>query len=345
MSFRHVPFPDKDRPAVPLSNSRPIIPLPLAALLPSSHSSLETILSHASGKTVCLEPGIISLEKPLVLQGLSDIVIQGSTDESNPTVIRYSGNGFQLQRCSHVVLANLCLEGPHPYAVEATGIAVRLSSHVFVYHCDVSSFARALVEFAESIGIVTESRFSESAMIDCQNFYALKKPSLHITTTKNMGYGISVNNGSHVRVTQSSFFHCRHAIASGSDRKQEYHTSYTFMNNFVEACGVLPDPDAPDGYTHSAASVDTHEVHYGPFSIVGNTVIGKGKTIGINIRGGTGIIEGNLIKDCSDGIRVGCAVSHKAYYHPGRVIVGKNEFVNVAKEVVFTNDYLSYFPK
>src|SRR3989338_2239708 len=139
---KYVPFPERNKPHVPLSESRPIITLPIDALI---SPSLEKILSQATGKTVCLEPGVISLEKPVVLQNLSDVVLQGSTDERNPTIIHYSGNGFQLRRCSNVVLAYLSLEGPHPYAVEATGIAVSSSPHVFVYRCDVRSFARALV--------------------------------------------------------------------------------------------------------------------------------------------------------------------------------------------------------
>ncbi|MBI5002476.1 hypothetical protein HZC31_03765 [Candidatus Woesearchaeota archaeon] len=343
---RTVPFPDKDMPRVPLSDKRPVVSLPLDALLPISRPSLEKILSNSRGKTIHLEPGSISLENPIVLQNLSDVVFQGSADEDNPTIIRYSGNGLQLRGCSNVVVAHLSLEGPHPYAIEATGIAVRSSPHVFVYRCDVSSFARALVEFAESIGIVTESRFSESAMIDCRSPYVRNKTSLaHLKTQKNMGYGICVNNGAHVRVTQSFFYHCKHAIASGNDKKQDYYTSYTLMNNVVEACGVLPDPDAPARYRYSAACVDTHEVHQGNFSIVGNRIMGKGNIIGINIRGGTGIVERNVIRDCAVGVQVGCAASHRELYHPGRVIVGKNEFVNVEKEVVFTKDYLSYFPR
>ena len=341
---KYIPFPERNRQCVPLSDKRPIITLPLDALLPTSHQSLERILSNSRGKTICLEPGVIYLENSTVLQNLSDVVIQGSADEENPTIIHYSGNGIQLQRCANVVLANLSLEGPHPYAVEATGIAVRSSPHVFVYRCDVSSFARALVEFAESIGIVTESQFSESAMIDSQNPYVINKPSLHISTRKNMGYGICVNNGAHVRVTQSFFYHCKHAISSGNDKKQDYYTSYTFMNNVVEACGVLPDPDAPDGYRYSAACVDTHEVHQGTFSIVGNKIMGKGNVIGINIRGGTGIVERNVITDCAVGVQVGCAASHRELYRPGRVIVDKNECIHVRTAVVFTKDYRAYFP-
>ena len=304
--------------AMPWINSQEIISeMNVGKIILEDINSLESKIEDNS--RLILPARTFEMDKEIVVEGYNNIELVG------PATIKLNkGNCLmRIVNCSNVTIKNINLVGPSPFLVESDGIKIEDSDDITIYQCEVKDFSRTGIEYRMSSGIVSECLISDAYIKDTAQLYNLGK--CDFLTTKNMGYGIHVED-SNIIAVQNWFERCSHAIASGCTGKM---ASYAFFNNVVNGCVTL-NPLTKKIVERRSAGIDTHETHYGTFVIKGNIVYNAG--VGAHLRGGSGIIDENLFQNCNTGIRVGKCLgkNYDETYHTQNVQIMPG---NIFKEI------------
>ncbi len=213
---------------------------------------------------VFLPAGQYLFETEVVVPGGLTLLGSGSSTLCQTTTL--SQALFRMQG-DHVRFTRLKLQGASlvwDQSNDTYGIASDYNQNVHIDHCELLGFNSA-------------ADFSNAATGQVDHCY------LHHCLRDGMGYGIGLDRGSYVLVSDNEFSQCRHCLASNGFGARPTH--WEFLHNHV---------NSDDLVQNKQGAVDAHPDMDGSFVVTGNLFENIGNAL--DIFNGSGLISANRFR-------------------------------------------------
>ena len=322
-----------DTAVAPLSaQDQALIATGIQAATPLTAATIRTAIAAAqqfSSNVVLLPDGEATINEQIDIP--DNIIIFGATGVGECTLINVTRTSGTLFRCTgdNLRFSRLKLEG---YSRDRDDNYLVRSERCLdgnghfntqIDHCEIAGFCYAL-NFTDGSGSVRTS-------------------NIHHNTAGGLGYGVCAVAGVHVQVLDNDLSNNRHSLASngtldwgsGASGGTYLHLPNDTLTYFEVAYNNIHDDiDAWPGI----CAVDSHSGMDGSFDIHHNLFDQLG--LGIEFSDGTGTINNNYFKSCTEAISLGARHGmHNAYPVDGTmthdVDIFNNTFVLVSRPYDF----------